>query len=259
MVLDVVFVPILTELWPWEGQKLKLGKCSNWICFRKNLFLFLALFFIKIIKIVLKNCLTIFLRFLAFQNSHWSSKYDKIHGSDYKFKFLFQNKGLPLWVVWAFSPLILAKIKKFWTVSRPKLSLYWHKNNIQEHFWKLENKSFHLAPRLMGFLLYCGRCKLLKFWPKFYLPHCTFLLEHSCLKVIGWDGVGPYDIIISPSPNWLLVLGLLCFWIWDWGGLGLGPGLDNYARGAVSASNKKKCEFQISKKFNFLLNISHIC
>ena len=109
MVLDVVFVPILTELWPWEGPKLKLGKCSNWICFWKILLLFLALFFIKIIKIVLKNCLFIFLRSLAFQNYPWSSKYDKIHGSDSKFKFFFQNKGLHLWVVWAIFPLFLAK------------------------------------------------------------------------------------------------------------------------------------------------------
>ena len=42
---------------------------------------------------VLKKYLTVFLRFLAFQNSHWSSKYDEIHGSDSKFEFLFKNKG----------------------------------------------------------------------------------------------------------------------------------------------------------------------
>ena len=35
MVLDVVFVPILTEVWPWEGPKLKIAKWSNWICFWK--------------------------------------------------------------------------------------------------------------------------------------------------------------------------------------------------------------------------------
>ena len=29
--LDVEFDPILTELWPWEGSKLKLGKYSKWI------------------------------------------------------------------------------------------------------------------------------------------------------------------------------------------------------------------------------------
>ena len=109
MVLDVVFVPILTELWPWEGPKLKIGKCSNWICLWKILLLFLALFFIKIIKIVLKNCLFIFLRFLAFQNYPWSSKYDKIHGSDSKFKFFFKTKAFIYGWFEPFSPYFWQK------------------------------------------------------------------------------------------------------------------------------------------------------
>ena len=145
MVLDGDFDPIFTELWHWEGPKLKLGKCSKWICFRKILLLFLALFFIKIKKIVLKNCLTIILRFLAFQNSHWSSQYDKIHGSDSKFKFLFQNKGLYLWVIWDTFSLILApKLLKFCSFQ------YWVKSETQEHFLNLGNKCLNLAPRFAG-------------------------------------------------------------------------------------------------------------
>ena len=93
MVLDVEFNPILTELWPWEGPKLKPQKCSKWICFFKILLLFLALFCHINHKIVFKNYLTRFPRFLAFQNCPWSSEFDKIHGSESKFKFLFQNEG----------------------------------------------------------------------------------------------------------------------------------------------------------------------
>ena len=48
---------------------------------------FVGLVLYKLIKILLKNCLTIFLSFLAFQNHPWSSKYDKINSSDSKFKF----------------------------------------------------------------------------------------------------------------------------------------------------------------------------
>ena len=29
MFLDVDFDPVLTELWPWEGKKLDLGKSSK--------------------------------------------------------------------------------------------------------------------------------------------------------------------------------------------------------------------------------------
>ena len=90
--------------------------------FLKNSFVFLGLVLYKNYENSLEKLFDYIpqLRFLAFQNSLWSSKYDQIHGSDSKFKFLFQNKGLHLWVVWAFSPLIFAKkILMFETFSRP--------------------------------------------------------------------------------------------------------------------------------------------
>ena len=96
MVLDVEYDPVLPELWPWEGPKLKLGKYSKWICFCKILLLFLAFLSPLNQKNVFKNYLTRFLRFLAFQNCPWSSECAKNHGSDSKFKFLFQNKGLQI-------------------------------------------------------------------------------------------------------------------------------------------------------------------
>ena len=86
----------MTELWPWEGSKLKLGKCPKWICLCKLFSSSLLCSVSQIWKNVLKNCLTIFLRFLAFQNCPWSSQCAKNHGSDSKFKFLFQNKGLQI-------------------------------------------------------------------------------------------------------------------------------------------------------------------
>ena len=54
----------------------------------------MALFYKSSSKIVMKNYLTILLQFLAFKNCPWSSEYDKIHGSDSKFKFVIQNEDL---------------------------------------------------------------------------------------------------------------------------------------------------------------------
>ena len=47
-------------------------------------------------------------------------------------------------------------------------------------------------------------------------------------QVVGWGG-GPYDFIVSPSPNWPFVSGVSLFLGMGLGlwGLGLGLGLDN--------------------------------
>ena len=102
MVPDVDFDPILTELWAWEGKKPNLGKCSKRICFCKILLKFLAVFCQPNLKKVLKNHLTIFLWFLAFENCPWSSEYNKIYDSDSKFKFYFKMKAFNFWT-WSYS------------------------------------------------------------------------------------------------------------------------------------------------------------
>ena len=90
----------LTQYWLSYGlekvQNLNLENTQNESVFVK-FFCCSWLFFSPLNqKNVFKNYLTRFLRFLAFQNCPWSSECAKNHGSDSKFKFLFQNKGLQI-------------------------------------------------------------------------------------------------------------------------------------------------------------------
>ena len=77
-----------------KEQNLNFENARNESVFVKLFFYFLALLYKSNSKIVVKNHLTIFPWFLAFKNCPWSSEYDKIHGSDSKFKFLIQNEDL---------------------------------------------------------------------------------------------------------------------------------------------------------------------
>ena len=143
----MIFELKLPELWLWEGPKPKLGKCPKWICSCKTIFYFLALFCKSNSKIVLKNYLTILPWFLAFKNCPWSSEYDKIHGSDSKFKVLIQNEDLQ------FSDLVTFwdKDKIFILLLKPWIVSY---SKNQGQFWKPQNLRKRINIKLIVILLF---------------------------------------------------------------------------------------------------------
>ena len=117
--LGAIWKPLISSFqncpWIWDfnlnclsydlekDQNLNLENSQNESIFVKLFFYFLALFCKSNSKIVLKNYLTIFPLFLAFKNCPWSSEYDKIHGSDSKFKFFIQNEDLQFSTMVTFS------------------------------------------------------------------------------------------------------------------------------------------------------------